>query len=157
MSELFLIRHGVAEDARPGQGDATRALTEDGRRRMAEIARGLSCLGVAFDELVHSPLLRAVESAELLAELAVGGTRVEPDLAAPPGPALLARLSAPRTALVGHEPFLGQLLGLLLLGRPTSQPFAFKKGGVAWLEGEPAPGAMRLVALLPPRVSRRLR
>ncbi len=156
MSELFLIRHGIAEDPRPGQSDAARALTEDGRRRLEEVAQGLASLGIAFDELVHSPLLRAVESAEVLAPLAVGGTRVEVALAEPPGPALLARLCAPRTALVGHEPFLGQWLDLLLLGRQSAHPWAFKKAGVAWLEGEPTPGGMRLIALLPPRVTRRI-
>lgn len=154
MRSLFLIRHGIAEEARPGQSDAARALTEEGRRRLVGVARGLAALGIAFDELVHSPLLRAVETAEVLAELAVGPTRVDPALAEPPGPELLARLSGPRTALIGHEPYLGQLLALLLPGRPAPSAFAFKKAGVAWLEGEVAPGAMRLVALLPPRLWR---
>lgn len=157
MPELFLIRHGIAEEGAPGQPDSSRALTEDGRRRLAQIARGLAALGIQFDELVHSPLLRAVESAEVLAELCRGSSRVDPGLAAPARPELLARLQGPRAALVGHEPFLGELLGLLLTKHPSGHPFDFKKGGTAWLEGEYAAGSMRLVAFLPPRVTRRVR
>lgn len=157
MTELFLIRHAIAHPARPGQPDAERALTEEGRARMLEVARGLIALGIEFDELAHSPLLRAVETAEVLAELAGGRTRVDPGLAEPPGAALLERIAAERVCLVGHEPWMSALLALLLGAPSAVAALGLKKGGLAWLEGEPIPGGMRLRAFLPPRVTRRIR
>ena len=151
MAELFLIRHGIAADAAPGQPDEARPLTDEGRRKMEEVARGLAALDVGFDELAHSPLLRAVQTAECLAELLDGETRVEPRLAAAPTAELVRAVRGRRAALVGHEPWTSDLLALLVHG--ARHPF--KKGGVAWLEGELAPGGMRLVAFLPPRVTRR--
>ncbi|WP_338065454.1 hypothetical protein [Thermus caldifontis] len=67
-----------------------------------------------------------------------------------------------RVALVGHEPHLSALLSWLLLGdfagasaqEALGECFQMKKGGVAWLEGEPVPGGMRLKGLFPPKVFR---
>lgn len=157
MPELFLIRHAIALPAEPGQLDELRALSGEGRERMMEVAAGLAALGVELDELVHSPLLRAVETAELLTDLCTGETRVDEGLAQPPRAELLHRIQGASAALVGHEPWMSDLLALVL-GCPTAAPaLTFKKGGVAWLEGELEPGAMRLRAFLPPRVTRRLR
>ena len=66
--ELYLIRHGVAEergDAWPD--DAKRPLTEDGMSRLRKAARGLARLGVAFDVVLTSPLVRARQTAEIVA------------------------------------------------------------------------------------------
>jgi phosphohistidine phosphatase len=63
----------------------------------------------------------------------------------------------PRVAVVGHEPWLGELIALLTTGESRhGETIPLKKGGVAILEGAPTPGGMTLRALLPPRVSRRL-
>ncbi len=153
---LLLVRHAIAGPPPPGGRDAERALTAAGRERFGEVVRGLGRLGLVLDELVHSPLRRAVETAELMLPLLEGESRVDPRLVAPPTPALLADLEGSASALVGHEPWMSDLLALLLPGAAAGQGFGFRKGGVAWLEGEPAPGAMRLRAFLPPRVTRRL-
>ena len=66
--ELYLIRHGVAEergDAWPD--DAKRPLTEDGIARMRKSARGLARLGVTFDVVLTSPLVRARQTADIVA------------------------------------------------------------------------------------------
>ena len=47
--QLFVIRHGIAEDAVPGQDDASRELTEDGERKLKKIVKGLRRLEVEFE------------------------------------------------------------------------------------------------------------
>lgn len=70
-----------------------------------------------------------------------------------PDAALLERVRGDQVALVGHAPWLDELLSLLVLGSTEAgRGFALKKGGVAWLEGEMRPGGMQLCALLPPQV-----
>src|SRR5512132_2307889 len=66
--ELYLVRHGVAEergDAWPD--DSKRPLTDDGMARMRKAARGLARLGVGLDLVLTSPLVRARQTAEILA------------------------------------------------------------------------------------------
>lgn len=156
--DLWLVRHAPAQEA--GDDDAGRALSERGRRRFERVTLGLDALGVEFDHLLTSPLLRARQTAQLIAGHAREEPRVLEALAAAPDAELLAAIGAcagSSVALVGHEPWLSQLLSWLVLGsRDAPAGLAFKKGGLAWLSGEPAPGGMRLRAFLPPRVLRAL-
>lgn len=156
--ELFLIRHAIAEEPQHDRPDAARAITRRGRRRFRGCVQGLAELGARLDHVVHSPLLRAVQTAEYLTPLLDGETEVSELLAQPPSDALV-RLLQPhadrRVALVGHEPWMGELLALLLTGRRgVGANLPFKKGGVAWLEGDPVPGEMSLRAFLPPAALR---
>ncbi len=153
--EVFLIRHAEAEPRRPGRDDAARPLTPRGRKRMVRATQGLKRLGLGFDRLYHSPWLRAVETGNVLAPLVRGESVVTARLAESPGLALLDELSGARVALVGHQPWLGELLALLTSSDPKLGPhFAFGKGGLAWLEGEPRPGEMTLRALWPSKALR---
>ena len=78
-------------------------------------------------------------------------------LARPPSKALLKDIAGERVALVGHQPWMGELLAWLVTGgQADARGFAFKRGGVAWLEGQPKPGRMALRAFLPPKVLRTL-
>jgi phosphohistidine phosphatase len=160
--DLFLVRHAEAVDRAAGISDERRALTARGRRHFAKCVRGLGRLGLRFDVLVHSPLLRAMETAELCVPLLDGETRVSMRLVQPPDEALLTELTGGRVAIVGHEPYLSELLTLATIGwrvlgdSEERAPFAFEKGGVAWLRGEPRVGGMQQVAFLPPRVLRAL-
>ena len=157
--ELLVVRHGVAEDKAPSGRDADRALTAEGRERMAAEVRGLLRLDLRVERLLHSPWRRADETAELLEPLLARRARREAceHLAAPPGRELLAALSGERVAVVGHEPWLTQLVALLCTGSPRAAGgLELKKGGVAWLEGEPRVGGMGLRALLTPRALRLL-
>jgi phosphohistidine phosphatase len=151
--QLYLIRHAIAEERAPGLPDEARALTLEGRSRLKQELRGLRRLGIGFERLVHSPLRRALETAELLAPLVEGELHASALLAEPPGPALLAGLAGESLALVGHEPWLTQLASLLIGGTPA---LALKKGGVLVLEGEPRAGGMRLVQALAPATLRAL-
>jgi len=100
---------------------------------------------------------RAAETAEALAPLVAGDSVATPNLARAPGPALLAEIRGENVALVGHEPMLSELAAWLVLGdKRRGSKFPFKKGGVLVLEGDPRPGAMRLVASLPPKTLRRI-
>src|SRR5512145_872824 len=109
---LWIVRHARAVDRSLSLRDARRPLTPEGRERFAEAARGLRRLGARFDLVLHSPLLRAVETADLLTPLLRGEsseTAVTPALAGPPRAALLAEVRASGTdsvAVVGHEPWL---------------------------------------------------
>lgn len=155
--ELYLVRHGIAEEALPGQPDDTRPLSPQGVERFRAVVKGLTRLNLRFDRLYHSPKLRAVQTADLLGPLLDGESEVTPYLAEPPSPKLLSAVQGETVALVGHEPWMGQLCALLTLGdSQAGGSFVFKKGGVAHLEGEPKPGGMRLLALLTPRILRRL-
>jgi phosphohistidine phosphatase len=154
---LHLIRHAPAAARAPGVDDAARPLTPRGRARFRRAALGLRRLGVRFDELRHSPLRRAVETAQALATLVAGDSVATPNLARAPGPALLAEIRGENVALVGHEPMLSALAAWLVLGdKRRGAKFPVKKGGVLVLEGDARPGAMRLVASLPPKALRRI-
>lgn len=149
---LYLVRHAVARD---GEDDDARPLTPKGARRFAQAVEGLDALGVSVERVLHSPKLRAVETAELLEPVLDGHTEVTPLLARTPDAELLALLAGADAAAVGHEPWLGALCAWLVTGDPArGAAFPFKKGGVARLEGEPRPGAMRLLWLATPRMLR---
>jgi len=115
--------------------------------------RGLERLGFRFERLVHSPLRRAHETAELLAPLVAGELEPSALLARAPGDELVASLAGEELALVGHEPWLTQLAGILI-GAPAG--LALKKGGVLVLEGKPRAGGMQLVQALAPATLRAL-
>jgi phosphohistidine phosphatase len=66
--KIFLIRHGHAVDAAEQLSDGERYLTKKGRRAVREVGRALRKAGVAFEAIVTSPLVRAVQTAELIAE-----------------------------------------------------------------------------------------
>ncbi len=154
---LFLIRHAAAAPRAAGAADASRPLTPRGRARFRRSARGLARLGVRFDRVYHSPKLRAVETADLLAPIVSGETVVTSSLVRAPGAPLLAEIRGDVVALVGHEPMLSSLAAWLVLGdKARGSQLELKKGAVAALQGDLRPGAMRLVALFPPKALRRM-
>jgi phosphohistidine phosphatase len=162
--ELFLIRHGLAEERGDAWPDDTkRPLTEEGMTRLRKEARGLVRLGVTLDIVLTSPLVRARQTAEIIA----AGFDPRPNLAtidslAPGAPyaAVIAdlekHLRKGRIALVGHEPALGELAARLI---GTRHPIAFKKGAVCRIDVDtlpPAgPGSLRW--FLTPKVLRAIR
>jgi phosphohistidine phosphatase len=120
--DLLLIRHAKALDKDAPIDDGHRPLTAKGRRDALEVGKLLRDAEVGLDAIVSSPLVRAVETAELVAvglgfEAAI---EVAPELATGRHPqAVVEEVILPRAdlgwvALVGHEPQLGALLGALL-------------------------------------------
>ncbi len=154
--ELYLIRHARAvelgEEGAQAE-DRERPLSSRGRKRFQREVRALERLRVRFERVEHSPLLRASQTARLLAPLCDGQRVENPALAAAPTRAFLEGLTVDRTALVGHEPYLSQLASLLLHGKPElAQPLRLGKGAVLWLRGEPTPGGMAVGAYLPAKL-----
>ncbi len=165
--DLVVVRHAIAEDrdtfARTGRDDDERPLTEEGRDRMEQAARGLVRLVPGLDALCSSPLVRAVQTAEIVAGV-YDGIEIEPapvlSGGAPPGDvvAWLQDKSAVDTlAIVGHEPDLSTLVSFLLAG--TEGAFIeMKKGAVCLVEcpGKPAAGEALLRWSLAPKQLRLL-
>jgi phosphohistidine phosphatase len=162
--ELYLIRHGVAEERGEAWPDDTRRpLTEEGISRLKKAARGLVRLGVEFDVILTSPLVRARQTAEIFA--AAYTTRppiVVIESLTPDGSpqAVMTDLEKharrARMALVGHEPGIGELAARLFGSR---RPIEFKKGAVCRVDIEslPAAGPGTLKWFLTPRIMRELR
>jgi phosphohistidine phosphatase len=164
--DVFVIRHAIAADAEPGQDDASRELTSEGIRKFKRSVQGIRELGWTFDRVLTSPWQRALATAELLKPVADGPTIVTDLLADKPRPelfALIAETSGPHekrhaTAVVGHEPWLSELVAWLAFGDPRhGEALDLRKGGVVWLEGSAVPGGMTIRAVLPPKVLRELR
>ncbi len=164
--DLFVIRHAIAADAEPGQDDSARELTHKGARRFRRAVRGLRELDWCFDRVITSPWTRAVQTVELLKPVTDGPTIATDLLCDKPRPelfALIAETTTPQhkrhaTAVVGHEPWLSELVAWLTFGDPHhSEAIEIKKGGIVWLEGTAIPGGMKLRALLTPSLLRALR
>ncbi len=149
--KLLLIRHAIAEDAEAfitaGGADAQRPLTEVGRKKMRKGANRLRSQLQKIDLLACSPLVRARETADIIAR-AFGDLpiieRPELDYRYPPEAVLDWLTQGPASGVVvavGHEPQLGLLTGLLLAD-VTRPLIAFRKGGAALIEfdGRPVAG-----------------
>src|SRR5690606_6979608 len=65
---LYLVRHGIAEDPSLQRPDSARALTAPGIERLRLQGRALRRAGFAVDVILSSPLVRAVQTAEILGQ-----------------------------------------------------------------------------------------
>ena len=65
--EIYLLRHGIAEDNAPGQSDAERALTSEGRDKLRKVLKRARQAEVAPSLILTSPYRRALETAEIAA------------------------------------------------------------------------------------------
>jgi phosphohistidine phosphatase len=137
---VYVVRHGAAIDGEASGGpDEERWLTAEGRRKFARVAKRLAKVAPRLTAIYTSPLVRAVQTADLLAgELKFEGpVEVWPVLKPEyPVRSVVQRLGAlengARVALVGHEPQMSAICAALL-GR-RGFPLPFPKGGVALLE-----------------------
>jgi phosphohistidine phosphatase len=137
--QLLIIRHGTAEDTAPNGDDAQRSLTEAGKREVKDAVKGLKTLVENIDTIGASPLLRARQTAEIVAK-GYGDPPIQIVQALVPGndPASVVEwldrnASAKVVALVGHEPLLGVLVTWFMTGSPKSR-VAMSKAGAALLE-----------------------
>jgi phosphohistidine phosphatase len=141
---LYIIRHAIAVDqATPDYAsDSERPLTDKGRKKMRQIAKALRYLGVEFDRILSSPYVRACETAEVLADVFKMKKEILfSDHLIPEGnPELLIgeineKYLVDSLALVGHEPHLSTLIGLLI-GDSSKIELTLKKGGVCHLSAD---------------------
>lgn len=137
---IYLVRHGIAAARFAGTDDRARALTPEGFEKMRFIKDALANLGVKFDEIWTSPLLRARQTADILATGARKDIPVKTVASLEPGgdfgalrTLLAEHAHLESVALVGHEPCLSEFMSHLL-GASPSLMIRFKKGGVALVE-----------------------
>jgi len=137
--ELYFLRHAEAEAKTPGIKDADRALTEEGRRVIDRVAGGLKRCMVRFDIIFTSPLLRARQTAGILADTSsTTSGPVETDallVGSPPGKLaaeLRGRKGLESILFVGHEPHLGGCISWLT-GK-SEEETKLKKGACAKVE-----------------------
>lgn len=142
---ILLVRHGPAGKADPKAhpDDDLRPLTTKGRDEFKLVAKGLRTLGMEPETIFTSPTLRTRQTAELLARRLGKSVKSLVDMpelhhAAVPAKALakLRRMKLPTTiALVGHEPWLGDFLSLLIAGNARAR-IGLDKGGACLVEAE---------------------
>jgi phosphohistidine phosphatase len=144
---LLLIRHAEASD------DPPRQLTEAGRRQQQLVSEALRRMGITFERLLSSPLVRARETAEIIARAFEFGGTIEETPALGDDftvDALLAGLAVlpldATVACVGHEPYTSRFAAQLLHpdGRLSVE---VKKSGVVGIQckGHPERGNGRLL------------
>jgi phosphohistidine phosphatase len=154
--KLYFLRHGLADRSEWNGPDYARPLTERGKQRMAQEARSIEKLNLNLDYILSSPLTRALQTAQIVAERLGMETKLIEDERLSPGfgiyelQDLLHSLpDVNAILLVGHEPDFSTTIGDLISGGEV----ACKKGSLARvdlydsvnLKGE-------LVWLIPPKV-----
>lgn len=135
---VYLARHAHAVDEAPGLPDAARHLTAVGRRAARQLGERLRWYDCVPGAVWTSPLVRAVQTAELvLGALGWEGVIESLPALAPGGDGRavrgLLRQTAPegQVLLVGHEPAISGL-GALLTDRRDFP--ALKKAQIARLD-----------------------
>jgi len=133
--EIYLLRHGIAEDQKPGGRDADRALTGEGKKKLREVLAVAKAAGVSPDVILTSPYRRAKETAEIAREVLAGSLTVIPGTAFTPGGEMRdawadirGHRDAKAVMVATHEPFAG-LFAAFLLNAPGMQ-VDFKKGAI---------------------------
>jgi phosphohistidine phosphatase len=137
---VYILRHGIAEDAPPGGSDAARALTAAGKQKLRHVLQRAREAGVRPSVILTSPLRRAVETAEIAAALLnVKRKPVETNALAPAGspPRIWSEIRAHHAdelLITGHEPLLSGTLAFLL--RCPALRASLKKGALVCLDIE---------------------
>jgi phosphohistidine phosphatase len=154
--KLYFLRHGLAADREAWTGnDFERPLTDEGKKRMAREAATLAKLDLNLDLILTSPLIRASQTAEIVAQHLNLTDRLVKDERLSPGfgtnqlaKILTAYPEAKALMLVGHEPDFSQVIGDLIGGGRIN----CKKGSLAGVELSNKSLQGELVWLIPPSV-----
>ncbi len=153
---LYFLRHGLADRSEWYGPDFERPLTHKGKARMVREAQTIADLDLSLDLIITSPLARAYQTAEIVAdELGMLDQLVEDERLAPgfgPGDLPEVLQEYPDTTelmLVGHEPDFSETIGYLIGGGEV----ACKKGSLARVDLYPGPSLRgELVWLIPPKL-----
>ncbi len=155
--QLYLLRHAHAGEPADWEGDDDqRPLTRKGRRQSKRLGTFMRAVGLKPDALVTSPLVRAAETAELVAKALHIDVLVDPRLTGDLGigrlDTILGELDAERPVLVGHDPDFSALVALLC----GASRIPMKKGALARIDVrlplQPGGGVLRW--LVPPDLLR---
>jgi phosphohistidine phosphatase len=146
--DLYLLRHGIAEEGQTGANDAHRALTTEGRRKLRQVLAAACDAKVSLDLIVSSPLKRAVQTAEVARKtLKYKGEIIKTKTLEPGGSVqqvwdeIREHRDKAYVMLVGHNPLFSQLAAYLL-GSDDLQ-IDFKKGGLMKIHFEHFPPVPR--------------
>ena len=119
--QIYLLRHGIAEDARAGQPDSERALTDDGRNKLRRVLKRARSADVDAGVILSSPYRRAVETAAVAAEVLgykgeVVRTRALTPEASPfdAWEEIRSRNGERSILLASHEPLMSSMAAFLL-------------------------------------------
>ena len=141
--EIYLLRHGIAEDAPSGKKDADRALTAEGKKKLRAVLKRAKAAGAAPGLILTSPYVRARQTAEMakavLAPAAlIAETRALTPMARPDEAWDEIRIYGDRVQVLcsSHEPLCGALAGYLL--RSAALEIDFKKGALIRIDLESA-------------------
>jgi phosphohistidine phosphatase len=158
--EIYLLRHGIAEERSPTGNDADRRLTEDGRDKLRKVLERARRAKVAPTLILTSPLVRAVQTAEMAAEtLGYTGALVRTEALAPESSpqAVWAEIRShggeDAILLAGHEPLFSATTAHLL-NAPTLR-IDFRKAGLARIDMDRLSGEPRgvLAWVLTPKLA----
>jgi phosphohistidine phosphatase len=153
----YFLRHGIAEEPAEWAGsDFDRPLTRAGRARMEREAKAIAELQLELELIVTSPLLRARQTAEIVAQrLDMSDALVEDERLAEGfdaeglGAILRGHGEAKSILLVGHEPAMSATIGKIV-GNASVE---MKKGALAGVElSGPAASTGMLICLIPPKL-----
>ncbi len=153
--KCYFLRHGIAADAERWEGrDADRPLTREGKEKMAREARAIAALALDLDAIVTSPLLRAKQTAEIVAAELEMPVEEEARLGIGFDARALREIIAERPdvgalLLVGHEPGMSLTIGASIGGARI----VLKKAGLACVEFHDVASLHgELLWLVPPKV-----
>jgi len=156
--EIYILRHGIAEEGKAGMPDAQRALTDAGREKLHAVLERARAAGVKPSIILTSPYKRAAQTAHMAAHVLGCHKIVETETLTPGSTPkavwdeIRARHREGALMLSGHEPLLGMTVGFLL-GVPALQ-VDLKKAGLVRIDQESFSGAPRGVLkwMLAPRL-----
>ena len=158
---MYFLRHGIAAERSEWRGDdATRPLTDDGVERTGVVAAALARLDLDVGMIITSPLVRARQTAEIVARALGLGSKIVEDHRLAPGfdaeklrAILLDHRNAGDVMVVGHEPDFSETVGALVGGGNV----VMRKAGLALVELSNARADRgRLLWLVPPKILTRL-
>ncbi|PIG92794.1 phosphohistidine phosphatase SixA [Gloeocapsopsis sp. IPPAS B-1203] len=159
--ELYLIRHGIAQEREIGLADEERSLTDKGHNKTRQVAQRLYDLGIRFDVLLTSPLVRSQQTAKILHDCKLSRNISESAHLAPNGSIYdwldwfkeQQYSQQTQLALVGHQPNLGQWAEILVWGEDRAKLVLKKAGiiGIALPEADSPIGQSQLFWLTAPK------
>ncbi len=162
MAQLYLIRHGIAAERTEYTNDVDRPLTQIGREKTTKVAQRLKAIGVNFEVILTSPLVRARQTAEIFQQVGLSNI-VEVFQPLAPGGDIQTWvnwwLNSPyntensHLALVGHQPDLGNWTEILVWGNSQDKLIVKKAGiiGVTLPENTKPIGGSELFLLTAPK------
>jgi len=133
--KIYLVQHAKAASK---DVDPERSLTEEGRSDIRKVADFIKPLNLSVNYLWHSTKTRAIQTAEVLAEVVrINKEKIEREGLAPNDDVVSIKdelvAAQQDTMIVSHMPFVSKLASLLLTGREFADTVAFRQGGIVAL------------------------